>query len=145
MNDSKERNVVQLVLENATLKTYPPVRMLIFLLMGFFYISGLLQWLFPSGIPIFPPLVSAIVTQNSKNNNNDLTKSIFAEDLTENNLLLDNFGPGSFASSEELASDEENDAKLYNDVIQSIKDWQIRKIIRDKRKLSNRLVCFLIF
>ena len=84
--------------------------------------------------------MSAIVTQNSKNNNNDLTKSIFAEDLTENNLLLDNFGPGSFASSEELASDEENDAKLYNDVIQSIKDWQIRKIIRDKRKLSNRLV-----
>ena len=51
-------------------------------------------------------------------------------------LLLDNFGPGTFASAEEITSDEENDAKLWSDIIQSIKNWQMSKLIHDKRKLN---------
>ena len=98
------------------------------------------------------PLISEecspfIVTEASKDNNNgfrssadtahpvnSLTKSpILAKDLNEK-LLLENFGPGTFASAEEIAADEENDAKLWFDLIQSMEIWQNNKFIRDKRK-----------
>ena len=63
-----------------------------------------------------------------------MTKSpILAKDLNEK-LLLENFGPGTFASAEEIAADEENDAKLWFDLIQSMEIWQNNKFIRDKRK-----------
>ena len=73
----------------------------------------------------------------SEDNPNGLTKSpaLAVEDLNDN-LLLDNFGPSTFASANEIIADEENDAKIWSDVIQSIKNWQMNKLIHDKRKIS---------
>ena len=73
-----------------------------------------------------------------------MTKSpILAKDLNEK-LLLENFGPGTFASAEEIAADEENDAKLWFDLIQSMEIWQNNKLIRDKRKRSALCTIFTI-
>ena len=73
----------------------------------------------------------------SEDNPNGLTKSpaLAVEDLNDN-LLLDNFGPSTFASANEIIADEENDAKIWSDVIQSIKNWQMNKLMHDKRKIS---------
>ena len=98
----------------------------------------------PINLPFFT------VTEASKDNNNgfrssaadtnpvnSLTKSpssiLDSKDLNEK-LLLENFGPGTFASAEEIAADEENDAKLWFDLIQSMEIWQNNKLIRAKRK-----------
>ena len=100
-----------------------------------------------------------LVTEASKDNNNgfrssaadthpvnSLTKSpssiLDSKDLNEK-LLLENFGPGTFASAEEIAADEENDAKLWFDLIQSMEIWQNNKLIRAKRKrYSKKFVKF---
>ena len=91
--------------------------------------AGLWSWLFPSstlnlGILFpFPVTVSAIVTPEQKNFFNvDLYKP--QESSQE---FLENFGPGTFSSSEDAASDEANDAQLYLDMVQSIQIWQRNK------------------
>ena len=76
--------------------------------------------------------MSAIVT---KSNNEDL-EPLFSDDLSnsiqeeDKSLLLENFGPGTFASPEEIASDEKNDAKLWLDIVESIKEWQQQKFLK---------------
>ena len=109
----------------------------------------------PTNLPFFT------VTEASKDNNNgfrssaadthpvnSLTKSpssiLDSKDLNEK-LLLENFGPGTFASAEEIAADEENDAKLWFDLIQSMEIWQNNKLIRAKRKRYSKKFVKIFF
>ena len=55
-------------------------------------------------------------------------------------LFLDNFGQSTFASVKEILADEENDTKIWNDVIQSIKDWQMNETMYDRSKISGQRV-----
>ena len=82
--------------------------------------------------------------------------------------LLEAFGPGTFATLEEMAryfffsilfyfkrfyiyiyffSDEENDAKLWTDIVESIKDWQQSKVIKiqQRNRGLHRSVLFFKF
>jgi len=61
--------------------------------------------------------------------------------------LLEAFGPGTFATLEEMASDEENDAKLWTDIVESIKDWQQSKVIKiqQRNRGLHRSVLFFNF
>ena len=67
--------------------------------------------------------------------------SLFDDDLEENVdeeiLLLNDFGPSSFNSHLE-EPDEENDVQLWLDAIESIKEWQENKLLKQKLKLSHR-------
>ena len=62
--------------------------------------------------------------------------SVFADEEEPPPLshLLETFGPGTFATPEEIASDEENDAKLWVDIVQSIKQWQQSKVIKVQQR-----------
>jgi hypothetical protein len=80
--------------------------------------------------------VSAIVTQQSTKVNiiNDLDQQSSHQDLESSTLLMDDFGPTTFASSNEIAEDEENDAKLWIDVVESIRQWQQNKYLKHRRR-----------
>ena len=71
---------------------------------------------------------------------NDLSTDSLYTDQDDSSLdnnplaLLETFGPGSFATPEEIASDEENDAKLWMDMLQSIQQWQRNKILKEQNK-----------
>jgi hypothetical protein len=79
--------------------------------------------------------VSAIVTQQSTKVNiiNDLDQSSH-QYLKSSTLLMDDFGPTTFSSSNEIAEDEENDAKLWIDVVESIRQWQQNKYLKHRRR-----------
>lgn len=69
---------------------------------------------------------------------------LFDDDLSEEEsvddeiLLLSDFGPSSFDGHQEELEDEENDVQLWLDAIESIKEWQENKILKQKLKLSHR-------
>ena len=69
-------------------------------------------------------MVSAIVSESF---HLDLRKSL------EEVLFLDTFGPGTFATPEEIEADEANDAQLYLDMVESIRVWQRNKQLRHHR------------
>ena len=80
-------------------------------------------------------MVSAIVTESKFDD-----KPLFDDDLLDSNeiqdsILLGKFG-ATFANPDEFASDEENDGKLWLDIVQSIKQWQENKIRKLRRKLG---------
>ena len=100
-------------------------------LIWFFLIPGLWSWLFPSslslftlnlGIRLIPPASAAseVTPASPQKINLDLSQP-------PENLLLETFGPGTFATPEEVASDEANDDQLYYHMVESIRIWQRNK------------------
>ena len=67
----------------------------------------------------------------------DLSNAIqenLEEDETPLTHLMEAFGPGTFSTPEEMASDEENDAKLWVDIVESIKNWQQNKVFKIQQR-----------
>ena len=91
------------------------------------FFSGLFSCL--SGI-----LVSAIESEDLSDKS---AAALFEDDLLNEiqEPILDTFGTH-FVSPEEVASDEENDGKLWVDIVQSIKQWQENKVRKLRRKLG---------
>lgn len=95
-----------------------------------------MSWLFPTfGIPIFPASVSAAIVQSSKDFDQ---QSLFDsdDDLLNNNKIHKESITSPFGSIDP-AVDEENDAKLYVDIVESIKQWQQNKIRKIRQQKSH--------
>ena len=94
-------------------------------------IPGLWSWFFPSSLSLFTLNlgICLIPPASAASEVTPASPQKITLDLSQppENLLLETFGPGTFATPEEVASDEANDDQLYYHMVESIRIWQRNK------------------